>query len=50
MATFQNQSQGRSKFKPKAIRIMEQVREVLRYHHYALRTEEAYVKCVTLKP
>lgn len=46
MAKFQNQSQDRSKFKPQSIRIMDQVREVLRYHHYALRTEEAYVKWI----
>lgn len=25
---------------------MEQVREVLRYHHYAIRTEEAYVRWI----
>lgn len=46
MAVFQKQSQSRSKFKPQSVRLMEQVREVLRYHHYALRTEEAYVKWI----
>ncbi len=46
MALVQNQAQARSKFKPQSIRIMDQVREVLRYHHYALRTEEAYVKWI----
>jgi len=46
MAVFQKQSQSRSKFKPQSVRIMDQVREVLRYHHYALRTEEAYVKWI----
>ena len=25
---------------------MDQVREVLRYHHYALRTEQSYVKWI----
>jgi len=25
---------------------MDQVREVLRYHHYSIRTEEAYVRWV----
>jgi len=46
MAVFQNKSQDRSKFKPQSVRVMDQVREVLRYHHYALRTEEAYVKWI----
>jgi len=46
MATFQNRSQGRSKFKPQSIKVMDQVREVLRYHHYASRTEVAYVKWI----
>ncbi len=46
MAVFQSKSQGRSKFKPQSIKVMDQVREVLRYHHYARRTEEAYVKWI----
>ncbi len=46
MAAFQNKSQDRVKFKPQSIKIMDQVREVLRYHHYAKRTEEAYVKWI----
>jgi len=46
MAEFNNTHQERSKFKPQSIRIMDQVREVLRYHHYALRTEEAYIKWI----
>lgn len=29
-------------FKPKASKLLDQVREVMRYHHYGLRTEEAY--------
>ena len=33
-------------FRPQAGRLMDQVREVLRYHHYALRTEESYVKWI----
>ncbi len=32
-----------SKFKPTALRLMDQVREVLRFHHYAYSTEKAYV-------
>jgi hypothetical protein len=27
-------------------RLMDQVREVLRYHHYAIRTEQAYVSWI----
>ena len=33
-------------FRPKAARLMDQVREVLRYHHYSIRTEEAYVRWI----
>ena len=36
----------KEKFKPKPGRLMDQVREVLRYHHYAIRTEEAYVRWI----
>lgn len=32
-----------SGFKPTALRLMDQVREVLRFHHYAYSTEKAYV-------
>lgn len=46
MAIFQHKNQSRSKFKPQSIKVMDQVREVLRYHHYARRTEEAYVKWI----
>ncbi len=31
----------KEKFHPTSLRLMDQVREVLRYHHYAIRTEEA---------
>lgn len=34
------------RFKPQSIRLMDQVREVLRYHHYALRTEETYINWI----
>ena len=27
-------------------RLMDQVREVLRYHHYSIRTEQAYVSWI----
>ncbi len=32
----------RAKYTPRAEKLMDQVREVLRYHHYSLRTEETY--------
>jgi len=31
------------KYTPKSARLMDQVREVLRFHHYALNTERSYV-------
>lgn len=34
------------RFRPQSERLMDQVREVLRYHHYAFRTEESYVKWI----
>ncbi len=34
------------KFKPKPGKLMDQVREVLRYHHYSFRTEETYVRWI----
>ena len=46
MARHQNHSQKEVKFKPQSVRVMDQVREVLRYHHYARRTEESYVKWI----
>ncbi|MDX2425087.1 MAG: integron integrase [Cycloclasticus sp.] len=33
-------------FRPQSKRLMDQVREVLRYYHYAKRTEEVYVKWI----
>ena len=36
----------KEKFHPTSLRLMDQVREVLRYHHYAIRTEEAYVRWI----
>jgi len=36
----------KSKFRPTAIRLMDQVREVLRYHHYGRKTEVAYVRWI----
>ena len=31
------------KYIPKSVRLMDQVREVLRFHHYAYNTEKSYV-------
>ena len=31
------------KYTPKSVRLMDQVREVLRFHHYAYNTEKSYV-------
>lgn len=39
-------AQAKEKYIPKSTRLMDQVREVLRYHHYAIRTEEAYVSWI----
>ncbi len=38
-----NKMKRNPKFKPDAdARLMDQVKEVLRYHHYAYRTEQTY--------
>ena len=34
------------KFVPKSVRLMDQVREVLRFHHYAYNTEKFYVSWI----
>ena len=35
--------ESKKKFKPDpGLKLMDQVREVLRYHHYAYRTEQTY--------
>lgn len=41
VANKRNRAKGL--FVPSSIRLMDQLREVLRYHHYAIRTERAYV-------
>jgi len=35
-----------SQFKPSSTRLMDQVREVLRFYHYAYSTEQAYVSWI----
>ena len=46
MSNFNSPSENKSIFRPQSKRLMDQVREVLRYHHYALRTEESYIKWI----
>jgi len=46
MASYRNKVNQKSTFRPSAPRLMDQVREVLRYHHYGKRTEEAYVRWI----
>jgi len=46
LAAYQNKVNEKSTFRPSAPKLMDQVREVLRYHHYGKRTEEAYVRWI----
>ena len=41
--SFQEKSKPKTRFVPQSVRLMDQVKEVLRYHHYASRTEESYI-------
>jgi hypothetical protein len=41
---YQTSPPEKSQFKPHSIRLMDQVREVMGYHHYLIRTEGAYIK------
>ena len=41
-----NNRKSKPRFEPKSARLMDQVSEVLRYHHYALRTEESYIRWI----
>lgn len=39
--------ENKPKFRPNQnLRLMDQVREVLRYHHYAYRTEQTYCQWI----
>lgn len=40
---YQNKRDPKPRFQPKSTRLMDQVKEVLRYHHYAISTEKAYI-------
>ena len=42
MPRFQSRVNAKTKYRPKSEKLMDQVHEVMRYHHYGLRTEEAY--------
>lgn len=46
MSRFKQRVNEKSKYRPTAEKLMDQVHEVLRYHHYGLRTEEAYAKWI----
>lgn len=44
---MESQKHNRPKFHPNPkLKLMEQVREVLRYHHYAYRTEQSYCQWI----
>lgn len=43
---FKSRVNEMSKYRPKAAKLMDQVHEVLRYHHYGLKTEEAYARWI----
>jgi len=36
----------KERFRPKPGKLLDQVREVMRYHHYAIRTEQTYAKWI----
>ena len=36
----------KERFRPKPGKLLDQVREVVRYHHYAIRTEQMYIKWI----
>ncbi len=46
MSRFESKVNDKSKYRPKAVKLMDQVHEVLRYHHYGKRTEEAYSRWI----
>ena len=42
MPNHSSNLQEKSRFKPQPFHLMDQEREALRYHHYVIRTEDAY--------
>jgi len=44
---MESQKKNTPKFRPNpSLKLMDQVREVLRYHHYAYRTEQTYCQWI----
>ena len=44
---MESQKKNKPKFRPNpSLKLMDQVREVLRYHHYAYRTEHTYCQWI----
>lgn len=41
-----NKTSSSVEYQPQSERLMDQVREVLRYHHYAYKTEQSYVRWI----
>jgi len=41
-----NMDKTTRKFVPKSARLMDQVREVLRFHHYTYNTEKSYISWI----
>lgn len=46
MPTYPSKVNPKSKFRPTSVRLMDQVREVLRFYHYGRKTEAAYVRWI----
>jgi len=46
LPSYPSKVNEKSKFRPTSVRLMDQVREVLRYHHYGRKTELAYVRWI----
>ena len=36
----------KEKYRPRAEKLVDQIREVMRYHHYSIRTETSYVNWI----
>jgi len=46
MSRFETRVNKKTKYRPTSEKLMDQVHEVLRYHHYGKRTEEAYSRWI----
>ena len=40
---YQSKHKPKPRFEPQSVRLMDQVKEVLRYHHYSIHTEKSYI-------